>query len=150
MVACIASATSLRSHHNCHMEFLCPSEGAYPLWPKPGRLSAGYAAAHTDFHAQHVLSFCCAYFATAASFLPVQGMGYPAACATLIRAASARVRIGSPSQVQSGMLAVLRSWHGNQRAFALSQGLDPGQLRFHMHFGMVVFAASGAPISRPY
>ena len=43
------------------------------------------------------------------------------------------------------MLAVLRPWHGDQRAFALSQGLDPGQLLFHMHFGMVVFAASGAP-----
>ena len=132
MVACIASATSLRSHHNCHMEILCPSEGAYPLWPKPGRLSAGYAAAHTDSHAHMcavfavhtvlllcqicqfrawgirllarplpgqpplvrigspVLGATCAYCATAASFLPVQGMGYPAACATLIRAASAR------------------------------------------------------------
>ena len=51
IVACVASATSLRSHNNCHMEFLCPSEGAYPLWPKPDRLSVGYAAAHTDFHA---------------------------------------------------------------------------------------------------
>ena len=110
------SVASLRSRHNCHMEILCPSEGAYPLWPKPGRLSAGYAAAHTDFHAQHVLSFCCAYFATAASFLPVQGMGYPAACATLIRAASARVRIGSsvPGAIWHARCAEALAWRSKR------------------------------------
>ena len=90
MVACVASATSLRSHNNCHMEFLCASEGAYPLWPKPGRLSAGLCRSAHRLPRVTCAQFCCAYFVTAASFLPVQGMGYPAACATLIRAAMAQ------------------------------------------------------------
>ena len=60
----------------------------------------------------HVRSFCCAYCATAMSFLPVQGMGYPAACATLIRAASARVRIGSsvPGAIWHARCAEALAW----------------------------------------
>ena len=60
--------------------------------------------------------FCCAYFATAASFLPVQGMGYPAACATLIRAASARVRIGSsvPGAIWHARCAEALAWRSKR------------------------------------
>ena len=58
-----------------------------------GRSPAGFPLGmpqRTQTPTRTCAQFCCAYCATAMSNLPVQGMGYPAACATLIRAASAR------------------------------------------------------------
>ena len=104
------SVTSLRSHHNCHMEILCPSEGAYPLWPKPGRLSAGYAAAHTDSHAH-----MCAVFAVHTVLLLCHFCQFRAWGIRLL----ARPLPGQPPLVRIGSSVPGAIWHA-RRAEALA------------------------------
>ena len=96
------SVASLRSRHNCHMEILCPSEGAYPLWPKPGRLSAGYAAAHTDSHAH-----MCAVFAVHTVLLLCHFCQFRAWGIRLL----ARPLSGQPPLVRIGSPVLGATWH---------------------------------------
>ena len=84
------------------MEILCPSEGAYPLWPKPGRLSAGYAAAHTDSHAH-----MCAVFAVHTVLLLCQICQFRAWGIRLL----ARPLPGQPPLVHIGSPVLGATWH---------------------------------------
>ena len=84
------------------MEILCPSEGAYPLWPKPGRLSAGYAAAHTDSHAH-----MCAVFAVHTVLLLCQICQFRAWGIRLL----ARPLPGQPPLVRIGSPVLGATWH---------------------------------------
>ena len=84
-----------------------------------GRSPAGFPLGmpqRTQTPTRTCAQFCCAYCATAMSNLPVQGMGYPAACATLIRAASARVRIGSsvPGAIWHARCAEALAWRSKR------------------------------------